>query len=484
MSTPFENSQDLADCTASELLGLYAAGEASPVEAVEAMLSRIDQVEPEINAVLTNLGEPALAQARESADRWAAGEAKSLDGVPFGLKDIIATEGVLTTGGSALYEDWVPSEGASLSDRMFDAGGILLAKLQTYEFACGGSFNKTFGIVRNPWDTERTTGGSSSGSAAAVAACEMPIAIGTDTGGSVRIPAAWCGTTGLMATFGRVPRHGVMGLSWTLDHAGPLTRSVADAAITLGVIAGHDHRDPTSSKRPVDDYLAACDSPVSGLRVGVPTNWFTEKVHPAVQAAFETSLEGLEAAGLVLVPVDLPTFDLVEIVGWTIMHGEMSSLHEGALHTLENRDAACADFYAFSPFVSASDYLKAMRVRPLIQKDVEVAFANCDVIATPGAPSIAPLLADMMCDVGDELIPWLDAAPRMTLPFNVTGNPALTVPAGFVDGLPVSLQLAGRPYDEATILAVGAAYERVAGHHLAVPVLAGDKEPAIFGGAS
>ncbi|MDX6511088.1 MAG: aspartyl-tRNA(Asn)/glutamyl-tRNA(Gln) amidotransferase subunit [Gaiellaceae bacterium] len=280
MTTAFDESQDLCDCTATELLGLYAAGDASPVEAVEACLTRIDRVEPEINAVLTLLGEAALDQARLSAERWTKGVAGPFDGVPFGLKDIVATEGVLTTGGSALYRDFVPTEGASLADRMLAAGGILLAKLQTYEFACGGSFNKTFGIVRNPWDTERTTGGSSSGSAAAVSACELPVAIGTDTGGSVRIPAAWCGTTGLKATFGRVPRHGVMGLSWTLDHAGPMTRSVADAALTLGIVAGKDDRDPTSSARPLDDYLAACDRPVSGLRVGVPTNWFTERSIP------------------------------------------------------------------------------------------------------------------------------------------------------------------------------------------------------------
>ncbi|MDX6511089.1 MAG: aspartyl-tRNA(Asn)/glutamyl-tRNA(Gln) amidotransferase subunit [Gaiellaceae bacterium] len=166
------------------------------------------------------------------------------------------------------------------------------------------------------------------------------------------------------------------------------------------------------------------------------------------------------------------------------MHGEMSSLHGGALDTLEDRDAACTDFYAVAPFVTASDYLKAMRVRHLLQRDVEAAFASCDVVASPGAPSVAPLLANMACDVGDELIPWLDAAPRMTMPWNVTGNPALTVPAGLVDGLPVSLQLAGRPYDEATILAVGAAYERTAGHHLAMPALLGALEPAALGGAS
>jgi aspartyl-tRNA(Asn)/glutamyl-tRNA(Gln) amidotransferase subunit A len=462
---------DLADFTATELLDAYETGAASPIEAVEACLARMDSAEPSINAVLSRLDEVARAQARESGKRWASGEQLPFDGIPFGLKDIIATTGVRTTGGSALYRDWVPSEGAALATRMTDAGGVLLAKLQTYEFACGGSFNKTFGIVRNPWDTDRTTGGSSSGSAAAVAARELPVAIGTDTGGSIRIPAAWCGITGLKATFGRVPRHGVMGLSWTMDHAGPMTRTVADTALTLGVIAGHDKRDPTSSTRPVPDYLAACKRHARGLRVGVPENWFLDKIHPAVATAFETSLEALEAAGMTLTKVRMPTFDVIEAVGWTIVYAELSSLHEYALPTIEDRDAACSDFYAVAPFVTATDYLRAMRVRRLLQSEVEAAFESCDLIASPGSPSIAPLLADMKCDLGDEQLPWLEASPRVTVPWNVTGNPALTVPAGFVDGLPVSLQLAGRPYDEETILAAGAAYESLTGYYAAQPAM-------------
>ena len=258
MSALSTGSNDLSELTATELLEAYRSGKASPVEAVDACLAKMDALEPDINAVLTRLDDRARLDARESERRWARGDAKSFDGVPFGLKDIIATAGVQTTGGSGLYADWVPEESASLAQRMSNAGGILTAKLQTFEFACGGAFNRHFGIVRNPWSLERGTGGSSSGSAAAVAARELPVAIGTDTGGSVRIPAAWCGITGLKATFGRIPRHGVMGLSWTLDHAGPMTRSVADAALGVGADGG---------ARPARSHQL--DPSGRGLRAGV-----------------------------------------------------------------------------------------------------------------------------------------------------------------------------------------------------------------------
>jgi aspartyl-tRNA(Asn)/glutamyl-tRNA(Gln) amidotransferase subunit A len=465
----------LADATATELLDLYRTGAASPVDAVQACLERIDAVEPEINAVLTLLGDRALAQAADSADRWARGEARPFEGVPYGLKDIVATRGVRTTGGSSLYRDLCPTESASLAGRLEDAGGVLVAKLQTYEFACGGSLNRTFGVVRNPWALDRSTGGSSSGSAAAVAARELPVAIGTDTGGSIRIPAAWCGLVGLKATFGRVPRHGVMGLSWTLDHAGPMTRTVADTALTLGVIAGHDPRDATTSMRPVGDFLAACSRPVAGLRIGVPGNWFFDRIHPAVADAFEESVRALRDLGLEPVELQIPAFEHVEAVGWTVLYAEMMALHEPHLPTIEDRDAACSDFLAVAPFVAAGDYLKALRVRALLQRGVQRAFELCDVLATPGVASVAPPLDAMACDLGEpDPVPWLDAAPRTTLPFNVTGNPAIVVPAGLVDGLPVSLQLVGRPYDEETVLAVAAAYEAATGHdHRAPPLLAG-----------
>jgi aspartyl-tRNA(Asn)/glutamyl-tRNA(Gln) amidotransferase subunit A len=467
---------DLSEFSASDLLELYRHGDASPVEAVKACLDRINAVDDEVHAVLLPFADHALARAADSAQRWQRGEARPMEGVPFGLKDIIATAGVPTTGGSSLYRDWIPEESASLAERMLDGGGILLAKLQTFEFAMGGPQNRPFGVVHNPWDVERSPGGSSTGSAAAVAAREMPIAIGSDTGGSIRIPAAWCGVVGLKATFGRVPRHGVMGLSWNCDYAGPLTRTVADAALTLGVISGFDSRDATSSYAPVGDYVGACRRPVAGLRFGVPTNWFFDDVHPGVTAAFETAIATLEAAGMERVSVDLPMLEHVEAVGWTIIQAEIASFHEGHLPTIEDRDSQSITTLAGAPYFAAADYLKALRVRSLIQADMEVAFERCDVLVTPGSSAVAAPLATMCCDVGRaEPMHWLEVCGRYSLPFNVTGQPALVVPMGFVDGLPVSLQVVARPFDEEAAMAVGAAYESVSQHHLVVPPLVSAK---------
>jgi aspartyl-tRNA(Asn)/glutamyl-tRNA(Gln) amidotransferase subunit A len=456
---------DLADATAVELLERYADGSASPVDAVTACLERIEAVEPAVNAVVTLLGEEALGQARQAEERWRRGEARALEGVPYGLKDIVATAGILTTGGSSLYRDSVPTEDAALAARLHEAGGILLAKLHTFEFACGGAVNRTFGICRNPWDVERTTGGSSSGSGAAVAAGEVPIAVGTDTGGSIRIPAAYCGITGIKPTYGRVPRHGVMGLSWTMDHAGPMTRSVRDAALALEVMAGHDPRDATCSARPVPDLVAACEQDVAGMVVGRPRGWFEDRMHPQVAAVFEASLSQMAELGVTIVDVVLADLPLVDAAGWTIIYAEMVSLHETFLPMLEDRDAMGARLLADGSFVSARDYLRAVRYRSVFQAELQEAFAGVDALAVPGATTIAPPLDTMCCDVGGEEVDWLAVATRTHVPFNLSGSPGLCVPIGFVDGLPASLQLVGRPHDEATLFALGSAYQRTTGHH-------------------
>jgi aspartyl-tRNA(Asn)/glutamyl-tRNA(Gln) amidotransferase subunit A len=456
---------DLADATATELLELYAQGTASPVDAVTACLDRIEAVEPALNAIVTLLGEEALAQARTSEERWQRGEARELEGVPYGLKDIVATAGILTTGGSSLYRDSVPEEDAALAARLRVAGGVLLAKLHTFEFACGGADNRTFGICRNPWDVNRTTGGSSSGSGAAVASGEMPIAVGTDTGGSIRIPAAYCGITGIKPTYGRVPRHGVMGLSWTMDHAGPMTRSVRDAALALQVMAGHDPRDATCSARPVPDLVAACDQDVAGMVVGRPRGWFEDRMHPQVASVYEAALSQLSELGVTIVDVELDGLGLADVASWNIIYAEMVSLHEGFLDLLEDRDAMGARLLADGSFVSASDYLRSVRYRTVFQAALQQAFEGLDALAVPGATSIAPPLDTMCCDIGDEQVDWLAVATRTHVPFNLSGSPGLCLPIGLVEGLPASLQLVGRPHDEGTILALGAAYQQTTGHH-------------------
>ncbi|QYN21595.1 amidase [Amycolatopsis sp. DSM 110486] len=463
---------DLADLTATELLAAFAAGTATPSEAVAACLARIEATDPGLNSIITLLADSARVKAAESDARWREGTARPLEGVPYGLKDIVATAGIRTTGGSALYRDHVPETDAVLAARLADAGGVLLAKLATFEFACGGAVNKTFGPTRNPWDPRRTTGGSSSGSGAAVAAGQVPLAIGTDTGGSIRIPSAFCGITGLKATYGRVPRHGVMGLSWTMDHAGPMTRSVADAALMLDVIAGPDPLDPTALPAQDSPFSAAVGRDVSGLRVARDRAFLEGDLHPAVAEAYESALGELTGLGVELVDVELPTFDLAAVAGWWIIYAEMLSLHEDHVSGIEDRDEMGASLLGAAPFVSAADYLRALRLRPVFQRELEAAMAGCAALVTPGLSALPPFIAsEMTSDLGNREVPWLDAACRTSVPFNLTGSPALVVPSGEIGGLPGSLQFVGRPRDEATLFALGGAYQAATTHHLRRPAL-------------
>jgi aspartyl-tRNA(Asn)/glutamyl-tRNA(Gln) amidotransferase subunit A len=467
-----DNEPELYELDAVDLLARFASGEATPVDAVTSCLERIAAVEPEVNAVVTLLADDALAQAAESARRWRAGRARPLEGVPYGLKDIIATKGVRTTGGTMLYQDNVPAGNAALVDRLDAAGGILLAKLVTFELAFGHQVSRPNGPMRNPWDPERTAGGSSSGSGAALAARELPLAIGTDTGGSIRMPASYCGITGMKATYGRVPRHGVMPLSWTLDHAGPMARSAADVALMLGVVAGFDDRDPASLAAPVPDWSGVATAGVEGLRIGIHP-WFSEVAHPDVLAAQRSCLAVLTEAGASVVEVDLPHIALAETICWVIMMAEVASLHAITFDRLDEYDDALAERLVNAHFVTARDYLHGLRARALVQQDFEAAFADVDVIFTPGSPSVAPRFDEMTVDVGGpEPVPWLDVGPRCTMPFNVTGMPALSFPTGFSAGLPVGGQVAAAPGREDLCLRVVAAYQAATDVHRRQPTLA------------
>jgi aspartyl-tRNA(Asn)/glutamyl-tRNA(Gln) amidotransferase subunit A len=461
---------ELADLTVAQLLDHYRTRKASPLEAVDACLARIDRLEPSVNAITTMVVDRCRELAVESGKRWMSGDPRPLEGVPFGLKDVITTAGVRTTGGSRLYARHVPTETAAVAERLEAAGGLMLAKLQTFELAFGTTTD--FGVTHNPWDLGRTPGGSSSGSAAAVAARTLPLAIGTDTGGSIRIPASFCAVTGLKPTYGRIPRHGIFPLSWTLDHAGPMTRSVEDAALSLAVMAGFDARDPTSEGPPVEDYAGALAGGVKGLRVGVPTDWFFDLCDPQIEAATRHALATLAAAGARLVDIPLPNAKLAEPIGWMVMYAECASLHEGTLDRLDEYGKEFREFLVSAQFVSAADYLKGLRARRVVQQDFESAFGKVDALITPGAISVAPRLDDMLSVIGDRGYPWADVISRTTFIFNVTGLPALSIPAGLNrEGLPVGIQVVARPFDEATCLRVGHAFQQLTDHHLAVPEL-------------
>ncbi|MGX7680829.1 amidase [Jatrophihabitans sp. DSM 45814] len=459
--------------TASELLSGYASKQFSPDEVVADTFEHIATVDPALNAVILPLQDSARSAAAQSTARWAAGTQRPLEGIPYGLKDIIATAGIRTTGGSALFIDNVPAADATVARRLAEAGGILIGKLHTFEFASGGAENRALGICRNPWDIQRGTGGSSSGSASAVAAAEVSFALGTDTGGSVRIPAAYCGIVALKPTFGRVPRTGVMPLSWSLDHVGPMTRSVADAALVLQAIAGYDESDATCSSRPVPSYVAGSAETAEGLKLGRPRGWFEDSVEPSVLAPFDRACGELADLGVQIVDVALPDAQLWDAAAWCIIYAEMLSLHQEHVGDIEHRDAMGAGMLSVGPFIHAVDYLRALRYRSVAQRQLSEAMSGLAGLITPSVTTVAPPLDTISSS--DDSARWLAAATRMSTPFNLTGVPALSMPIGFVDSLPVSMQIITRPHDELTALRLGRHYEQHTAYH--------QRQPALVGGA-
>jgi aspartyl-tRNA(Asn)/glutamyl-tRNA(Gln) amidotransferase subunit A len=458
---------NLADLSIHELLTLFRNHEATPLEALDACLGRIARLDERVNAVITLLVERATEQARESTRRWRSGEARALEGIPYGLKDIIETVGVRTTGGSPMYADYVPAEDATLVKRLDAAGAILLGKLQTFEFASGSN-----ATTSNPWDLNRWPAGSSSGPAAAVAAHEMPLAIGTDTGGSIAIPAAFCGIVGLKPTYGRISRAGLFPLSWTLDHAGPMTRSALDAAHALGVMAGHDARDPTSGNVSVPDYASALSAHLEGIRVGVPTEWFFDVCASEVETATRAAIDLLAEHGATISEFELPSTRTVQLhaIELTIVYAELASLHEATFDRLDEYGQEFQRLLTRAQFTSAVDYLKALRARHLVQLDFEKVFDQNDVIVVPGGMCVAPTHDHLVAKIGEDERPLIDVISRPTAVMDIAGLPAVTIPAGFDDdGLPLGIQIASRPYDELSCLSVAHAYQQLTEFHTALP---------------
>jgi aspartyl-tRNA(Asn)/glutamyl-tRNA(Gln) amidotransferase subunit A len=458
---------NLADLSIDELLTLFRRREATPLEALNACLGRVTRLDDRVNAVITLLVERATAQAEESTKRWQSGEARPLEGIPYGLKDIIETAGIRTTGGSPMYEEYIPKHSATLVDRLEAAGAVLLGKLQTFEFASGSN-----ATTSNPWDLSRWPAGSSSGPAAAVAAHEMPLAIGTDTGGSIAIPAAFCGIVGLKATYGRISRAGIFPLSWTLDHAGPMTRSVLDAAHALGAMAGYDPRDPTSGNVPVPDYAGSLRTDLAAVRIGVPAEWFFDVCAPEVEAATRAAIELLAAQGATITEFQLPSTRTVQLhaIELTIVYAELASLHESTFDRLGEYGQEFQRLLTRAQFTSAVDYLKALRARHLVQLDFEKVFDEHDVVVVPGGMCVAPSHDHLVARVGDEERALIDVISRPTAVMDIVGLPAITIPAGFDDdGLPIGIQIAARPYDELSCLSVAHAYQQLTDFHTALP---------------
>jgi len=457
---------ELAYATIRELGARFRRRELSPVELVRAQLARIEALDPALSAFVTLTADQALADARAAEAALRRGDPGPLTGVPVAYKDLYATRGVRTTAGSALLADWVPDHDATCVARLARAGVVMLGKLITHEFAFGIQFpGHRFRPARNPWNAAHIPGGSSSGSGAALAAGLVAGSLGSDTGGSIRGPAAFCGVVGLKPTYGRASRAGVVTLSWTLDHTGPMARTVEDAALLLGALAGHDPADPASSRAPVADYTAGLGQPVRGLRIGVPRDYFHDGLDPEVARAFEEALAALRGLGALVEDVEIPhIWDAWAFMA--IMLAEAFAYHERDLRERPGLyGEVLREKMLAGALVSASEYVQAQRLRARLAGAMAAVLRRVDVLATPTTPKPAPTFAT----VHDPDFPF---ARSNMAPFNMSGLPALALPCGFsASGLPLSLQLAGRPFDETTVLRVGHAYEQATAWHRRRPPL-------------
>jgi aspartyl-tRNA(Asn)/glutamyl-tRNA(Gln) amidotransferase subunit A len=453
---------DTQDLSIAEMGHMLRAGTVTAETLARDALSRVATRDGALHAFVLVTEERALADARRADDELKSGRDRgAFHGIPYALKDIYDTAGIRTTCHSKLRLHNVPNEDSVAAARLRDAGGVLLGKLATHEFAIGGpSFDLPFPPARNPWNPAHVTGGSSSGSATAIGARMVRMAMGSDTGGSIRGPAAWCGTVGIKPTYGRVSRRGVFPLSWTLDHIGPLSRSVEDSAITLQVLAGHDPQDTASADVPVPDYSADLEKGVAGLRIGVPREFFATA--PAitwdVTAGIDRTISQLREAGAVVEDVQLPDYALFSAVGRVIMMAEAFAIHESDMQTrLLDYGEITAGRFILGAAITAADFIHALRARRELTDAVNGALSHYDALLTLSALNTAPRFDQPTDSLSS-------ASPIQTIPFNVTGHPAMSVPTGLgANGLPIGVQIVGRPFDEPMVFRIGRAIEKLSG---------------------
>ena len=450
---------------------LIQRGELSPVELARACLDRIQATDDRLHSFILLLADEALAQARIAEAEILRGAYKGpMHGIPFALKDLYDTAGVRTTSGSQVDIDRVPSEDATTTARLKEAGGILLGKLAMHEFALGGpDWTTPFEPARNPWNLDHITGGSSSGSGSSVASGQSMGALGSCTGGSIRGPASLCGIVGLKPTYGRVSRFGVVTLSWSQDHAGPMTRTVEDTAFMLQAIAGHDPRDPTSSRAPVPDYSRSLREDIRGVRIGLPRHYFFDDdpgVNREVVARVEQAVSVLEELGAHVEEVTLHSLDYVRAANSVIMVSEAFAYHEPNLKTRPQEFGQIVrGRFRIGGLMSASDYLQAQRVRTWARRDFAEVMKTVDFLVTPTMTQPAPAF--------EGYDPISTARGKsFTAPFNVTGLPAISVPCGFTEsGLPIGMQIAGKPFDEPGVIQAAYTYQQYAGWHEVKPTI-------------
>jgi aspartyl-tRNA(Asn)/glutamyl-tRNA(Gln) amidotransferase subunit A len=477
----------LTDFTIHQLRARLDRREISSLELTRAFLARIAATDQRVNAYITVTGDQALAAAEAADRRIAAGEQQALTGIPLALKDIFVTEGIRTTCASKILENFIPPYDGTAVQRLKEQGAVLLGKLNMDEFAMGSSNeNSAFGPVRNPWDLHCVPGGSSGGSAAAVAARLAAGTLGTDTGGSIRQPAAHCGVVGLKPTYGRVSRYGIIAYASSLDQVGPLAADVEDCALLLQAVAGHDPADSTSIDLPVPDYRAPFGRSIKGLKIGLPREYFIDGLEPEINRAVQEAIDTYRGLGAELVEVSLPHTEFAVACYYLLATAEASSnlaRYDGIRFGLRveqgggllelYRQSRAAGFgaevkrrimlgtYALSSGYYDAYYLKAQKVRTLIRQDFLDAFSKVDVLLTPVAPTAAFALGEK---TADPLQMYL--SDIFTIPVNLAGTCALSVPCGFSgQRLPIGLQLIGRPFGEADILRAAHAFEQATQWH-------------------
>jgi aspartyl-tRNA(Asn)/glutamyl-tRNA(Gln) amidotransferase subunit A len=483
---------DLHRLTVHEASELLTHKEISSVELTSAALEHIHKTDPHIGAFVTVADDAALEQARQADERLYRGDHLTpLTGIPFAVKDCISTKGIRTTCSSKILDNYIPPYNATVIDRLAEAGAVLIGKHNMDEFGMGSSCeNSAFFPTHNPWDLERVPGGSSGGSAAAIAARMGAFALGEDTGGSIRMPAGFCNVTGLKTTYGRVSRYGLIALVSSFDSIGPMAQDAYDCAMVLQAIAGQDPRDATSLPSPVPDYLRTIDQPVKGLRLGIPREYFQSGMEPGVEAALHSAIRKFEELGLQVREVSLPHTKYGLPVYYLILFAEASanlarfdgtrfglSVSEGAENVIdlylqtrregfgpEVKRRIMLGAYVLSAGYYDAYYLKAQKVRTLLRQDFEAAFEQCDVLLAPTCPTTAFKLGEK---TADPLTMYL--SDIYVVATNPAGVPALSLPCGFANGMPVGMQLIGKHLSEDLLLRVGHAYQAVTDWHKRIP---------------
>jgi len=476
--------------TIHEAHRLLKTGQISSVELTEACLERIRQVEDRVHAIVTVTDELALEQARKADELIAAGDTNPLNGIPALIKDNMCTRGIPTTCSSKMLENFLPPYNATVVERLTESGAVIIGKSNMDEFAMGSSTeNSALFVTHNPWNLSRVPGGSSGGSASAVAADETIYALGSDTGGSIRQPAALCSVTGLKPTYGRVSRYGLVAFASSLDQIGPLTRDVTDCALVMNAIAAYDSRDSTSVPQPTPDYTACLTGDIKGIRLGIPREYFVEGIQPEVETAIRAAIDKLEELGAKVEEVSLPSTRYALAVYYIIAPSEASAnlaRYDGVKYGYSFKETdrmwdamEKTRQYGFGPEVKRrimlgtyalsagyydAYYLKAQKVRTLIRQEFDSVFEKFDAIITPTSPT-TPFKIGEKTD--DPLQMYLSDV--CTLPINIAGLPAISIPAGFADGLPIGMQIISKPFAEETILKISHAYEQATEWHKQKP---------------